>query len=247
MAHLFALTGGYPALLKVACRWWLVHPNRPPAVEWTATLLADRRIQYRLAEIWAGLTHEEHVALAEVQKLQAQAAAEKGEGSRVRRRRQNVLEQAWASLARQHQPALARLATKGLCQPDRMSWRIFSDLLAAYIVEAEGRSSGKIWLDEKTSDLYQGQALLANLTPLEHAVLLFLVKHPRLRHTKTELIVNAWPDELRREGVTDDSLYQMIMELRRKIEPNPAKPRYLITWRGKPEGGYRFFPDGKPG
>jgi hypothetical protein len=61
------------------------------------------------------------------------------------------------------------------------------------------------------------------------------------------LIVSAWPDELRQYGVTDQSLYQVILELRKKIEPNWTKPRYLITWRGKPEGGYQFFPEGKPG
>ena len=70
---------------------------------------------------------------------------------------------------------------------------------------------------------------------------------PRLRHTKTDLIVNTWPDELREKGVSDNALYQVIVVLRRKIEPNPATPRYLVTWRGKPEGGYQFFPEGKPG
>jgi ATP-binding cassette subfamily F protein uup len=26
----------------------------------------------------------------------------------------------------------------------------------------------------------------------------------------------------------------------------PSEPAYLITWRGKPEGGYQFFPEGRP-
>ena len=45
----------------------------------------------------------------------------------------------------------------------------------------------------------------------------------------------------------DDALYQVVKELRRKIEPDPAAPRYLVTWRGKPEGGYQLFPEGRPG
>jgi DNA-binding response OmpR family regulator len=36
-----------------------------------------------------------------------------------------------------------------------------------------------------------------------------------------------------------------IASIRKRIEPNPAKPRYLITWHGRP-GGYQFFPEGKP-
>ena len=88
---------------------------------------------------------------------------------------------------------------------------------------------------------------MRDLSPLARAVLHFLVRHPRARHTKTDLIVNTWPDELRRQGVTDDSLYQVIRELRKKIEPNPAKPCYIVTWRGRPEGGYQFFPEGRPG
>jgi len=89
---------------------------------------------------------------------------------------------------------------------------------------------------------------LADLAPLEHAVLSFFVTHPLVRHTKTDIIVNTWPDELRhRTGVTDDSLYQVIMALRKKIEPNPSKPCYLVNWRGTTEGGYQFFPAGQLG
>lgn len=36
---------------------------------------------------------------------------------------------------------------------------------------------------------------------------------------------------------------ETIRHLRTRIEPNPAKPAYLITQRG---AGYRFFPEGAP-
>lgn len=247
VARLLALTGGHPALLKAACRWWLARPGEPPA-GWAELLLADRRIRYRLDEIWADLTPEEHLTLAEVQRLQAQAAgqaAPKGDGSGPARRQQRVLDRAFAGLERQHGQTLVRLAMKGLCRRQGAGWCIFSELLAAYVAEAEGRGSGAIWLEEGTEELYQGQTLLAGLTPLERSVLRFLLAHPRQRHAKTDLIASTWPDELRRQGVTDDSLYQVIMELRKKIEPNPARPRYLLTWRGRPEGGYQFFPEGR--
>ncbi len=228
-AHLLALTGGYPALLKAACHWWASTSgwasaaDKPPAPEWIAALLAERSIQSRMEEIWTGLTQEERQALSEVQKRRVQDV----EGPL--------------------RHALGSLAAKGLLRRTDTGLRIFADLFAAYVADVEGESNGKVWLDEATDELYQGQTVLGDLSPLERAVLHFLVRHPRIRHAKTDLIVNTWPDELRRQGVTDDSLYQVIRELRKRIEPNPAKPCYIVTWRGRPEGGYQFFPEGRPG
>lgn len=241
-SHLLALTGRYPALLKAACHWWLTTPDKPVATKWLAALQMERSITYRLDEIWSGLTQQEQFILSEVQKWQSQ-----GSGKTKRE---------WAGLQKQaHLPhVLIRLAAKGLCQQGESlsassgaSWHLFSDLFTAYIANSVGRGRGKIWLDDRSGMLYQGQTLLERLAPIRDALLRFFLKHPRLRHTKTELIMNAWHEEMRQEGVTDDSLFQAIRALRQKIEPNPAKPVYIVTWRGKPEGGYQFFPEGRPG
>ena len=228
VAGLLALTGGYPALLKAACHWWLSTPDRPAVSEWTAAVLPERFIQSRLNEMWAGLTQEERQALSYVQKWCTRS------------------DTAVAIDARYHR-VLRSLETKGLCRSTEAGWRIFSDLFAAYVADVGAAGSGKIWLDEATGELYQGQTRLVDLSPLEREVLLFLTRHPYVRHAKTDLIVGAWPDELRRQGVTDDSLYQVIRELRKQIEPHPARPCYIVTWRGQPEGGYQFFPEGRPG
>ena len=234
ISHLLALTGGYPALLKAACHWWLT--TRPGGTtKWLAALQMERSINYRLCEIWTGLTQEEQFILSEVQKLQS-----RGSG-KTKRERAGLQKQAHV---------LSRLAAKGLCQRVESfdnKWRIFSDLFTAYITNVSGRGRGQIWLDDTSGMLYQGQTLLEGLAPTRDALLRFFVKHPRLRHTKTELIMNAWHEEMRQEGVTDDSLFQAIRALRQKIEPNPAKPVYIVTWRGKPEGGYQLFPEGRPG
>jgi hypothetical protein len=245
--RLIALTGSYPSLLRAASLWLASVSPIPEMEAWLEALLAERSLQYRLAEIWTGLTQTEQLVLSELEKWQS-SVAEKGEP--VAPNRVQTLDKTFQGLVAQYGDVLTRLTTKGLLycrdlQP--AEWRIRSDLLAAYVANVEGRGRGKIWLDEETDTLYQGQMPLERLTPLERAVLHFLVSHPRLRHTKTDLIVSAWPDELRQYGVTDQSLYQVILELRKKIEPNWTKPRYLITWRGKPEGGYQFFPEGKPG
>jgi hypothetical protein len=77
VSRLLTLTGGYPALLKAACHWWLATPDKPAASEWAIALLAERSIQSRLEEIWDGLTQEERQALSEVQKWQTRAAGDR--------------------------------------------------------------------------------------------------------------------------------------------------------------------------
>lgn len=234
------LTGGFPALLRATCHWWLLTKSKPAYPDWTETLLTERNIHHRLVQIWQGLTQEEQFTLAELQKLQTVGISNKREGIKPKN-----FDQKYQNFTQAYQQILDRLTVKGVCHPTETHWQIAA-LLAAYVAKVEERGRGRIWLDEKTGEIYQGPTPLADLTALEKSVLAFLIKHPRKSHTKTELIINAWPDELRQQGVADSSLYQIVLTLRKAIEPNPAEPSYLITWRGKPEGGYQFFPEGRP-
>ena len=218
---LVALTGGYPALLKAVCHWWRNTPRKPAAPDWSDLLVAQPSIRSRLEELLDGLTEGERAALSQVQGRGIAGGAE----ARV----------------------LARLAARGLCRQAESGWRVNGDLLDAYLACAPGWEAGRIWLDESTGELCQGQTSLRDLTPLARSVLGFLVRHPGVQHTKTDLIVNAWPEQPCREGVSDASVYQVIRELRARIEPDPSQPRHIITWRGYPEGGYQFFPEGRPG
>lgn len=227
VGRLLALTGNFAALLKAACTWRLQVGQQPNQADWLTALSAEPGVRHRLAEIWTGLTQEEQAALATLQ--QQLAAGETG------------------TLPAGQGRVLSRLAAKGVVRADAGGWRFSGDLLAEYAATVAGRGLGRIWLDERTGQAYQGQQPILELAPLERSVLHFLIQQPYLRHTKTDLIVSAWPDELRRQGVTDDSLYQVIAGLRKRIEPVPSQPCYIVNWRGRPEGGYRFFPEGRPG
>ncbi|NIP23203.1 MAG: hypothetical protein GWN55_13110, partial [Phycisphaerae bacterium] len=55
----------------------------------------------------------------------------------------------------------------------------------------------------------------------------------------------SWPDESTL-GVSTEAVQQVISGIRKKIEPDTSKPQYIISWRGQPEGGYQFFPEGRP-
>jgi hypothetical protein len=238
ISRMLALTGGFPALLRAVCFWWLGTLPTPPPADWVNRLMRERSIDYRLRRIWEALTQEEQFVLSELQRLQTVALGEGGH---------NGFNRAVRNFVQSHQQLLNRLAEKGVCRQTETGWCLVGELLAAYVAGAKGRGRGRIWLDETSGDIYQGQTLLTGLTELERLVLAFLIKQPRLRHTKTDLIFSTWPDELRQQGVTDNSLYQVVLAIRRAIEPTPSQPVYLVTWRGKPEGGYQFFPEGRPG
>ena len=81
----------------------------------------------------------------------------------------------------------------------------------------------------------------------------FLVQYLVLLESRVYPQLLQWTDNVRllqtliEGGVMDDALYQVIRGIRRKIEPEPGKPRFLVTWRGRPEGGYQLFPEGRPG
>lgn len=203
------LSGGYPALVTAICHWWL--RQNDPAGAAPQSLLADKGIQNRLADIWQKLTQEEQLA---IKRLERGAPA----GSIVH-----------------------HLVERGLCDE---SLQLFSPLFAHYVAGLESISRGKVWQQEGI--IYQGDTPLSGLTQVEWAVLAFLVANPRQKHSKTDLIFQTWPKELKERGVTDDSLYQIIHQLRQMIEPDPAHPCYIVNWRGRPEGGYQFFPEGKP-
>ncbi len=221
-----ALSGRFPSLLRAVGQWWLLTKERPRTLgEWLEHLLAESSILYRLDRIWGGLTQEEKLALSQVQQQ-----------SKVQRSHE---------LAEQNQQVLMRLHDKGLCFQQGVQWHVNGDLLARYIARLEGRVRGRIWLEEKTRMIFQGDQAVEDLSGIRLDILRFLLKNPRVKLTTTEIIDNAWPEELQREGIAPNALQVHIASIRKLIEPNPPDPRYLITWHGKP-GGYQFFPEGKP-
>ena len=231
--RLIELSGAYPSLLRAASLWLAGAPSPPPETDWAECLLAERSVRHRLEELWAGLSEEEQRALSEVQRLSS--------GGR------SSHDRAVEGLRQQHGKVLAHLSTLGLCEPAGDGWCVRGELLARYVRRAAVQTVDEIWLDEETGELHRGRDPLIDLAPLEREALLYLVTHPRARHTKTDLILNAWPNDPCPLERTDDSVYQVIRGLRCKIEPNPSKPRYIVTWRGtgEQEGGYQFFPQGR--
>ncbi len=72
------------------------------------------------------------------------------------------------------------------------------------------------------------------LTPTEYSLLAALASHPGRVRTHQSLLVEVWG-----AGYEQDvqNLHVFISQLRRKLEHQPAKPRYILT---EPGIGYRF-------
>ena len=79
----------------------------------------------------------------------------------------------------------------------------------------------------------------ARLTPKEFELLHYLVAHPNKALPHRELLQAVWGPDY---GDQVEYLRVFINQLRKKIEPQPSKPRYLLT---EPWVGYRFaMPEG---
>ena len=78
-----------------------------------------------------------------------------------------------------------------------------------------------------------------HLTPTEWHVLEILLRHPNKLISQRQLLKEVWGPHYETET---NYLRLYIAQLRRKLEPEPGQPRYLITEAGM---GYRFLPTGR--
>ena len=75
-----------------------------------------------------------------------------------------------------------------------------------------------------------------HLTPTEWQLLQALVKHPGRLVGQRQLLQQVWgPSYVEQTHY----LRQYMKSLRRKLEPDPSRPRHLVTETGM---GYRFQP-----
>ncbi|ALJ18635.1 response regulator [Microbacterium sp. No. 7] len=82
-----------------------------------------------------------------------------------------------------------------------------------------------------------GSARTVRLTPTEWRFLEMLVRNPGRLVTRQTLLREIWGSE----HVADSGYLRLYMaQLRKKLEPDPSRPRHLLTEAGM---GYRLHPD----
>jgi two-component system KDP operon response regulator KdpE len=94
-------------------------------------------------------------------------------------------------------------------------------------------SSGDLEINFESRQVVAGGTPV-RLTPKEFDLLRYLVTNAGKPVSHRELLQSVWGPDY---GDQSDYLRVFITHLRKKIEPNPAKPRYILT---EPWVGYRF-------
>jgi DNA-binding response OmpR family regulator len=75
-----------------------------------------------------------------------------------------------------------------------------------------------------------------NLTTLEMQLLRYFVEHPGRVLSRNEILEHVWDESA---DVTTRTIDNFVLRLRKIIEPDPARPQYIVSVRGT---GYRFLP-----
>jgi DNA-binding response OmpR family regulator len=131
------------------------------------------------------------------------------------------------------------------------------DILVARIGSLLRRNNWKRYADEqtpveklfrfngKTVDFGKLQLHTADqvfqLTLMEMELLRYLIRNSGRAVSRKAILEDVWNLH---EDTDTRAIDNFIVRLRRYIEPEPAKPRYLITVRGL---GYQFVPNPEPG
>jgi two-component system, OmpR family, KDP operon response regulator KdpE len=111
--------------------------------------------------------------------------------------------------------------------------------MRAQLRRSSAGASSVLSFDELTIDLERRRVTLGGreikLTRTEFALLELLSAHAGKPVFIEQIIARVWSSA---PGTTHDTVRVYMSALRRKIEPDPARPRYIVT---EPWIGYRFI------
>lgn len=94
---------------------------------------------------------------------------------------------------------------------------------------------GPLMIDTRRYEIRMAARLL-RLTRTEFSILKHLARHPGNVFTRNELINALWGED---RFVEEHNLDVHIHSIRRQLEPDPTRPKFLMTVRGY---GYKFTP-----
>jgi two-component system KDP operon response regulator KdpE len=117
---------------------------------------------------------------------------------------------------------------------------LLARLRAALRRAVPGEEEAVVRTNDFDVDLAAKRVTTANgeirLTPTEWAIVEILVRNPRKLVTQRQLLQEVWGPQYEKET---NYLRVYLAQIRQKLEPDPARPRYFIT---EARMGYRFEP-----
>ena len=201
------LSGGHAGLLKAILSLLW---NEKNSVVLTPTLAKDAAIVRECRRVWGGLSDSEQAAL-----------------------------RAFSNGERPGQRMLDSLAARGLLQGKGNAQTIFSPLLTSFAREQAAHPRTGTHIDRSLGIAQIEGRRIGNLTELEFELLCYLYEHRGRICTKNDLIECVYRQQYNfgKDGLSDEMLQALVSRLRKKIETEPGRPRYIATARGE---GYRF-------
>jgi two-component system, OmpR family, KDP operon response regulator KdpE len=125
--------------------------------------------------------------------------------------------------------------TKPFSMPELRA-RIRSSLRRVPYLTSNGPATirfGNVEINSETRHVFVADKDV-RFTPKEFDLLHYLATHPNLTISHTKLLQTVWGPDY---GNELPYLHVFVNQLRKKIEPDPSTPRYLLT---EPRVGYRF-------
>lgn len=139
-----------------------------------------------------------------------------------------------------------QLATRGLLVHSGSEPHLFSRLFAHY-----ARRQGLIhqdvpdgvWIDIDAGTVWVNGRVIEALTDLEYRLLLLLYGRMGKLCDKYQIVESVWGQDYLGD-VDDARIEKLVSRVRAKLEPNPSRPQFLVTVRGR---GYQLTqPKGMP-
>ncbi len=218
--YIWREAGGHPGLVQAVAHVVLqVESGAPATYTQQALSVADDMLQNHLlvrgelAKLWKQLLPAEREAcsLVATQGTDALSAAQQ-----------------------------ADLLTRGLLVIDESGEpRLFAELFTYFArrqgMAAQGVPDG-VWVDIDAGTVWVNATLIEPLTELEYRLLLLLYGRMDKICDKYQIVESVWGQEYLGE-VDDARIEKLISRLRAKLEPNPSRPQFVSTVRGR---GYKL-------
>lgn len=201
---LWQATGGHPGLLRAAYRALCDGQvdRDAPSVE---ALAASAAVAGECQMLWDGLSEGERGALAALSSGTPAAALP--------------------------QAVVDRLAFKQLLGGAGTEPTVAFPVLAVFAGRQAGRREGDLQVDQRTGKVWVLGRPVENIPALPFKLLLILSERRGEILSYDTLIEQLYPGEPFETGISDERIYTLASRLRRHIEPDPRKPRFVLTVR----------------
>jgi DNA-binding winged helix-turn-helix (wHTH) protein len=132
-----------------------------------------------------------------------------------------------------------RLLTLGLLTADGPGGQLFSELFTTFVrrqTAAPDQAAQGVVVDEDAGEVWVDGVKVTVLTDLEYRLMKLLYQRLDRLTTKDMVVEAVWGGQYF-DNVDDARIEKLVSRLRAKVEPDPARPRYLVTQRGR---GYKL-------